>query len=230
MSTVRVSTDSTPSHPIGRAITPRTANVGAVKFLFEWPIALLLFALLLTPIAVLAICIKLIDRGPAFYLQERVGLNGKPFKIIKLRTMRTNAAELLDDYLESHPEEREEWQRHFKLRSDPRIIPRIGLFLRKFSLDEIPQLWNVLRGDMSLVGPRPFPAYHLASFDADFRALRECVRPGITGLWQVEVRSDGDLSLQRELDSHYILNWSIWTDLDLLFRTVWVVFSARGAR
>lgn len=180
--------------------------------------------------AVLAICVKLIDRGPAFYLQERVGLNGKPFKIIKLRTMRTNAAELLEEYLESNPEEWEEWLRHFKLRSDPRIIPGIGLFLRKYSLDEMPQLWNVLRGDMSLVGPRPFPAYHLASFDADFRALRERVRPGITGLWQVEVRSDGDLSLQKELDSRYILNQSLWTDLDLLFRTVWVVFSARGAR
>ena len=225
-----MSTDSPPSQPVSRAISPRTAHVGATKFLFEWPIALLLFALLLTPIAALAICIKLIDRGPAFYRQERVGLNGKPFKIIKLRTMRTNAAELLDDYLESNPEEREEWLRHFKLRSDPRIIPRIGLFLRKYSLDELPQLWNVLRGDMSLVGPRPFPAYHLASFDADFRALRECVRPGITGLWQVEVRSDGDLLLQKELDSRYILKQSLWTDLDLLFRTVWVVFSARGAR
>ncbi|MCH8181931.1 MAG: sugar transferase [Proteobacteria bacterium] len=225
-----MSTDSTPSHPAGHAIAPRTANVGAVRFLFEWPVALLLFALSLTPIAVLAICIKLIDRGPAFYLQERVGLNGKPFKIIKLRTMRTNAVELLDDYLESNPEEREEWLRHFKLRSDPRIIPRIGLFLRKYSLDEMPQLWNVLRGDMGLVGPRPFPAYHLAGFDADFRALRESVRPGITGLWQVEVRSDGDLLLQKELDSRYILTQSLWTDLDLLFRTVWVVFSARGAR
>ena len=225
-----MSTDSTPSHPAGHAIAPRTANVGAVRFLFEWPVALLLFALSLTPIAVLAICIKLIDRGPAFYLQERVGLNGKPFKIIKLRTMRTNAVELLDDYLESNPEEREEWLRHFKLRSDPRIIPRIGLFLRKYSLDEMPQLWNVLRGDMGLVGPRPFPAYHLAGFDADFRALRESVRPGITGLWQVEVRSDGDLLLQKELDSRYILTRSLWTDLDLLFRTVWVVFNARGAR
>lgn len=225
-----MSTDSTPSHPAGHAIAPRTANVGAVRFLFEWPVALLLFALSLTPIAVLAICIKLIDRGPAFYLQERVGLNGKPFKIIKLRTMRTNAVELLDDYLESNPEEREEWLRHFKLRSDPRIIPRIGLFLRKYSLDEMPQLWNVLRGDMGLVGPRPFPAYHLAGFDADFRALRESVRPGITGLWQVEVRSDGDLLLQKELDSRYILTQSLWTDLDLLFRTVWVVFNARGAR
>lgn len=178
----------------------------------------------------LAILIKIVDRGPAFYLQERVGLNGIPFRIIKLRTMRSNAAELLDNYLESNPGEKNEWLRHFKLRSDPRIIPGIGLFLRKYSLDEMPQLWNVLRGEMSLVGPRPFPAYHLASFDAEFCTLRECVRPGITGLWQVEVRSDGDLSLQKEFDTRYILNWSLWGDIDLLFRTVWVVFSARGAR
>ncbi len=225
-----MSTDSTPSHPVHGATAPRAVNLGAVRFLFEWPIALVLFAVSLVPIAMLALCIKVSSRGPAFYLQERIGLNGKPFKIIKLRTMRTNAAELLNNYLASNPDEMEEWSRHFKLRSDPRIIPRIGLFLRKYSLDEMPQLWNVLRGDMSLVGPRPFPAYHLASFDAEFRALRECVRPGITGLWQVEVRSDGDLLRQKELDSRYILNQSLWADFDLLFRTVWVVFSARGAR
>ena len=225
-----MSTDSTPSHPVGRPIVAHAANVGAVKFLFEWPIALVLFTLSLAPIAIFAICVKIIDRGPAFYRQERVGLNGKPFRIIKLRTMRTNAAEVLDDYLESHPEQREEWLRNFKLRTDPRILPRIGLFLRKYSLDEMPQLWNVLRGDMSLVGPRPFPAYHLASFDADFRSLRQCVRPGITGLWQVEVRSNGDLMLQKELDTRYVLSRSLWTDIGLLFRTIWVVLSARGAR
>ena len=225
---IGVSTDSPPVHELPQPITTR--SVRAAKLLFEWPTALVLLLVFLPLITMLAIGIKLVNRGPAFYRQERIGLRGKPFKIIKLRSMRTDAADILREHLESNPELLEEWHTHFKLRYDPRIIPGIGYFLRKYSLDELPQLWNVLRGDMSLVGPRPFPAYHLASFDPDFRALRESVRPGVTGLWQVEVRSDGDLAVQREFDTRYILNWSLWGDLWLLLRTVWTVFQGRGAR
>jgi lipopolysaccharide/colanic/teichoic acid biosynthesis glycosyltransferase len=105
----------------------------------------------------------------------------------------------------------------------------VGKILRKTSLDELPQLWNVLRGEMSLVGPRPFPHYHLEQFSDDFRTLRRSVFPGMTGLWQIDARSDGNLGMQESLDTYYIRNWSIWLDLSLLFRTVKVVLSGKGA-
>jgi lipopolysaccharide/colanic/teichoic acid biosynthesis glycosyltransferase len=143
--------------------------------------------------------------------------------------MYPDAEIILQNYLKRNPDAKHEWQQFFKLKNDPRILPGIGLFLRKASLDELPQFWNVLRGEMSLVGPRPFPHYHLECFSSDFRKMRRSVLPGITGLWQVSGRSDGDLTIQENLDSYYIRNWSIWMDLYLLARTVLVVFSGKGA-
>jgi Undecaprenyl-phosphate galactose phosphotransferase WbaP len=176
-----------------------------------------------------AVLVKLSSRGPAFFTQSRIGLHGKSIRIFKLRTMVEDAERVLEDHLEADPKARREWENGFKLAHDPRLIPLLGRVLRRFSIDELPQLWNVLTGDMSLVGPRPFPEYHLASFPAEFRAFRSQVRPGITGLWQVMVRSSGGLEEQQAYDTYYIRNWSLFMDLYLLARTVAAVLSGRGA-
>lgn len=181
-------------------------------------------------LAALAVAIKLTSRGPVFYAQTRRGEHGRSIRVLKLRTMHVDAEDRLAALLRSDPAARAQWQEFFKLRNDPRIIPVVGAFLRRSSLDELPQLLNVLRGDMSLVGPRPFPDYHLAQFPTEFLALRQNVPPGITGLWQVSSRSDGNLAVQQALDLHYIKNWSLWLDFYILFRTVFVVLSGQGAR
>lgn len=180
-------------------------------------------------VALAALAIKLSSRGPAFFSQQREGLCGRPITIWKLRTMAPDAQRLLAEHLATDPAAREEWERSFKLSRDPRVSGRVGWFLRRFSIDELPQLWNVVKGEMSLVGPRPFPDYHLAKFSPAFRELRAQVRPGITGLWQVMVRSEGGLEEQQRFDTYYIRNWSIWMDLYLMARTAAAVVGGRGA-
>jgi lipopolysaccharide/colanic/teichoic acid biosynthesis glycosyltransferase len=151
------------------------------------------------------------------------------FRVWKFRTMFCGAEEVLEDFLENHPEYKQQWERERKLISDPRVVPYLGQFLRKSSLDELPQFWNVLKGEMSLVGPRPLPEYHLAQFDQSFRQYRAKVTPGITGLWQVSSRGNGNCEMYIECDSHYIRNWSLWLDLKILLRTFIAVLSGRGA-
>lgn len=180
-------------------------------------------------VALGALAIKLASRGPAFFSQRREGLGGRAIVVWKLRTMAPNAQRLLEEHLAADPEARAEWERSFKLSRDPRVSGRVGRFLRRFSVDELPQLWSVVTGDMSLVGPRPFPDYHLAKLPPAFRELRAQVRPGITGLWQVMVRAEGGLEEQVRFDTYYIRNWSIWMDLYLLARTAVAVLRGRGA-
>ncbi|MBV9264533.1 MAG: sugar transferase [Acidobacteriaceae bacterium] len=189
------------------------------------PLAVLTFPF----IAVCAAWIKLASPGPAFFRQEREGEGGASIMVYKLRTMYPDAERLLLEYLNSHPEERDGWRRYYKLKKDPRVLPGIGWFLRRYSLDELPQLWNVLRGDMSLVGPRPFPYYHLNSFGNTFRTLRASVMPGLTGLWQVSERSNGNLNVQEVEDTYYIRNWSLWLDIYILLRTMHSLLSPKGA-
>jgi len=200
-----------------------------LKSLLDYAIAIPAFIASVPVVLIAAVWIKIVSPGPVLFRQQREGPNGRRIVMLKLRTMHIDAERLLSEYLDSNPEEKINWLRFFKLKKDPRILPLIGHLLRRYSLDELPQLWNVLRGDMSLVGPRPFPYYHLDQFPASFRNLRASVMPGITGLWQVTARSDGDLKVQEVEDTYYIRNWSPWLDIYILLRTVQAVISAKGA-
>ena len=175
-----------------------------------------------------ALAVYMGDRTSPFYAQERIGEGGRPFRTRKLRTMVPDAEAVLARALDADPALRDEWDTTFKLARDPRIT-RVGAFLRRTSLDELPQLFDVLQGTMSLVGPRPLPRYHHEDLPERVRSLRERVRPGITGLWQVSGRSDaGNVGMER-WDPYYVRNWSLWLDVVILVRTVQVVFKGSGA-
>ena len=201
-----------------------------VKRLLDLAIGAIFLVLALPLITAGGLWVKALSRGPFFFYQRREGLGGHPIKVWKLRTMYRDAEQRLETSLAADPELRREWEERFKLTHDPRIIPGIGPFLRRFSVDELPQLWSVVKGEMSLVGPRPFPEYHLREFPPEFRELRRRVRPGLTGMWQVMVRSDGGIEAQKTYDTYYIRNWSIWLDLHILARTISAVLAGRGAR
>jgi len=176
-----------------------------------------------------ALAILLWDRRWPLFSQERIGQGGQSFRIWKLRTMVPDAERQLEERLANDPAFREEWARMHKLEHDWRVSP-IGRVLRRWSLDEIPQVWNVLRGEMSLVGPRPLPNYHHAVLPPHARHVRERVRPGITGLWQIRGRSDLDIHEMARWDVYYVRNWSVWLDLLILAQTLWAIVSGRGAR
>ncbi len=201
----------------------------ALKRVMDRLIAFPLFVASLPVMVLAAAWIKLTSRGPVFYRQVREGLGGERLTVWKLRTMHVDGDALLEDWFRLHPEEQTHWNLHFKLERDPRVLPAIGRLLRRTSLDELPQLWSVLNGEMSLVGPRPLPGYHLDQFSREFRTLRTRVLPGLTGLWQVSARGDGDLKVQEALDTYYIRNWSPWLDLYIVARTVAAVVCGRGA-
>ncbi|WP_243373308.1 sugar transferase [Microvirga solisilvae] len=201
-----------------------------IKRLLDLMISIPLAVVAAPIIAILVLAIRFIDPGAGLFWQNRVGQYGRTIKICKLRTMYLDAEQRLEAHLANCPAAREEWNSHFKLTNDPRVLPYIGNFIRRSSLDELPQIFNVLQGSISLVGPRPFPEYHLKSFDADFQELRASVPPGLTGFWQISARSNGNLSVQKRQDSLYIRNWSAWLDLWILLQTIPAVLMAKGAR
>ncbi len=165
--------------------------------------------------------------GPVIFKHRRIGKNGKEFDCYKFRTMCTDAKEKLEELLAIDPEAKAEWEKDFKLKNDPRIT-RSGAFLRKTSLDELPQIFNVLKGEMSLVGPRPIIRDEIIRYEehiADYLM----VKPGITGMWQVSGRNDIDYEERVLLDSRYVRNWSVWLDIMLLWRTFKVVIKGKGA-
>lgn len=154
--------------------------------------------------------------------------NNKPFKCYKFRTMFNDAETRLNNLLQSNVAAKDEWHNHWKLENDPRVT-RIGKFLRETSLDELPQIFNVLKGEMSLVGPRPVTKEEIENYYKDQAALCFCVPPGITGLWQVSGRSRVSYDQRIALDSWYVRNWNLWLDIVILFKTVKVVLKREGA-
>jgi lipopolysaccharide/colanic/teichoic acid biosynthesis glycosyltransferase len=178
---------------------------------------------LLSPVLIAAaLAVKLYDGGPAVYRRRCVGCDGD-FDALKLRSMRVDA----DRYLEQHPELLAEFQRNYKLNNDPRVTP-VGAFLRKTSIDELPQLFNVLRGEMSLVGPRMITRPELDKY-GDKRDALLTVKPGMTGYWQVAGRQEVEYGDRVEMDMYYIRHWSLGLDLQILFKTPWKVLKREGA-
>ena len=178
-------------------------------------------------LAAIIVLVWLGSPGPVFYGQERIGRHGRRFKAWKFRTMVVNADEVLEKYLASDPLLRAEWEANHKLKDDPRIT-WIGKFLRKTSLDELPQLWNVFLGEMSLVGPRPIVEAEIDKYDEEYEYYVD-VLPGITGLWQVSGRNNTTYPERVAFDAYYVKNWSLWLDLYILISTVRVIVFREGA-
>ncbi len=193
-----------------------------------------LFLIVGAPVlALFCLLVRLSSRGPIFYYQRRIGYGGREFKAWKFRSMQQNADQALDRYLASNPAAQKEWDETHKLSNDPRVTT-IGRFLRATSFDELPQLWNILIGEMSLVGPRPivdsptYDASYVHQYPEEFEAYKT-VRPGLTGLWQVRCRNSGVYELRIYWDMYYIRNWCIWLDMYLILRTIKTVVMREGS-
>jgi lipopolysaccharide/colanic/teichoic acid biosynthesis glycosyltransferase len=201
---------------------PIAGASGAVKRLLDIGVSAVLLILLLPVIAVLALLVKCQDRGPILHRRRVVGPRGE-FNALKLRTMRVDA----DAVLKNNPTLRREFEVNFKLKKDPRVTP-LGAILRKASLDELPQLWNVLGGQMSLVGPRMITSAELGKFGNAAWIFR-CVKPGLTGYWQVHGRQEVSYTQRVEMDLFYVSHWSLWLDFKILFKTPMRVVRGAGA-
>jgi Undecaprenyl-phosphate galactose phosphotransferase WbaP len=198
-----------------------------LKRCLDLTLTLLGCALILPLLLFIAIWIKLDSPGPVLYSQQRVGRSGRSFKAWKFRSMIRNADQVLNRCLAQDPQLRREWEQDHKLRNDPRVT-RAGRFLRGTSLDELPQLWNVAMGEMSLVGPRPIVEAEIPKYGNKFDLYTK-VESGLTGLWQISGRNDVSYDERVNLDAFYVRNWSVWLDFYILFRTVEAVLVRKGA-
>ena len=199
----------------------------AFKFIFDW-CATLLGSILISPVMLgIALWIWKDSPGPVIFKHKRIGQYGKEFECYKFRTMCVDAKEKLEELLEADPEAKKEWEENYKLKNDPRVT-RSGKFLRRTSLDELPQIFNVLKGEMSLVGPRPIVAEEIRYY-GKFIEDYYMVRPGITGMWQTGGRNDTGYEQRVRMDSWYVRNWDFWFDIVLLWRTLKVVIKGDGA-
>jgi len=198
-----------------------------VKRVMDLSVVIIGGALLLPLFGVITLCVCLDSKGGCFYGHSRIGKHGRKFRMWKFRTMLQNADLVLTEYLEKYPKLKAEWEADQKLKYDPRIT-RIGGLLRKYSLDELPQIWNVFKGEMSLVGPRPIVDEESRRYAEKFEFYKQ-VKPGITGLWQVSGRNDTTYEERVQLDEQYVRSWSIWLDVYILIKTVWVVLRRDGA-
>jgi Undecaprenyl-phosphate galactose phosphotransferase WbaP len=198
-----------------------------VKRCLDVVLILVATPVLLVTLGMVSLVVMLSSPGPIFYSHRRIRKNGAFFSMWKFRTMCVNSAEVLEDYLSRHPGARAEWNKTHKLRHDPRITP-IGSFLRRYSLDELPQFWNVLTGHMSLVGPRPIVAAEVEKYADSFECYCR-VKPGLTGLWQVSGRSELTYDERVALDCDYVNRWSLRRDIKILLKTFNVVLNQDGA-
>ena len=199
----------------------------ALKRVFDL-VCTLCGGLLISPfLLALTLIVAIDNHGHVIFAHQRVGQNGKMFPCYKFQTMIPNAEAVLKDYLAKNPAARKEWEESFKLKNDPRVT-RLGAFLRRTSLDELPQLLNVLKGEMSLVGPRPIVRAEISRYGENFREYA-MVLPGITGMWQASGRSDTTYEERVSMDTWYVRNWSVWIDLVYLFKTAKSVFVGKGA-
>jgi len=199
-----------------------------IKRIFD--IIFSIFALLfLTPVfIIIALLMKIISPGPIFFGHKRIGKNGKFFRVYKFRTMVPDAEKILEEWLNNNPKLKEEYEKDFKLKDDPRIVPIIGNFMRKSSLDELPQFFNSLIGDMSVVGPRPIVEKELEKYHR-FAPKLLSVKPGVTGLWQVSGRNDIDYEERVAIDMEYIDTQSFIGDMKIIIQTVLVMIFRKGA-
>jgi lipopolysaccharide/colanic/teichoic acid biosynthesis glycosyltransferase len=212
----------------GTDTTPLTCGkTDGLKRCVDIGLALLLGMATLPLAVVIALAVRIESSGPIFYRAVRVGKNGRLFRCLKFRSMYPDADVRLKHLLDEDPRARAEYERHHKLQFDPRITT-VGRILRRFSLDELPQLWNILRGDMSVIGPRPYNAVEIPALGVHARIIQQ-VRPGLTGLWQVSGRANTSFDERVALEAAYVCHRSLRLDLHILFQTIWVVLSGDGA-
>jgi Undecaprenyl-phosphate galactose phosphotransferase WbaP len=214
---------------LGLEVVQQTALPNRIlsKRLLDLVLSLGALIVLAPVLAAIAIATKLDSKGPVVFGHLRIGRNGRTFRALKFRSMVTNGEEVLERHFKKYPEAREEWERDHKLKNDPRVT-RVGNFLRKTSLDELPQLWNVLMNEMSLVGPRPIVEAEIPRYGNSF-SLYTRVQGGVTGLWQVSGRNNVSYDERVKLDSFYVRNWSVWLDLCILYKTIGTVVFRSGA-